>query len=37
MPVVLVKHIMSTPVVTFFAEQPLPLAEDVMRIHRFRP
>ena len=36
MPVVLVKHIMSTPVVTFFAEQTVPLAEDVMRIHRFR-
>jgi CBS domain-containing membrane protein len=33
---VLVKHIMSTRVVTFFAEQTLPLAEDVMRIHRFR-
>jgi len=33
---VLVKDIMSTPVVTFFAEQTLPLAEDVMRIHRFR-
>lgn len=33
---VLVKHIMSTDVVTFFAEQTLPLAEDVMRIHRFR-
>jgi CBS domain-containing membrane protein len=33
---VLVRHIMSTPVVTFFAEQTLPLAEDVMRIHRFR-
>ena len=36
MPPVLVQHIMSTPVVTFFAEQTLPLAEDVMRIHRFR-
>lgn len=36
MPPVLVKHIMSTPVVTFFAEQTLPLAEDVMAIHRFR-
>lgn len=36
MPPVFVKHIMSTPVVTFFAEQTLPLAEDVMRIHRFR-
>lgn len=35
MPPVLVKHIMSTDVVTFFAEQTLPLAEDVMRIHRF--
>lgn len=33
---VLVHHIMSTNVVTFFAEQTLPLAEDVMRIHRFR-
>ncbi|MGE3767552.1 MAG: CBS domain-containing protein [Kofleriaceae bacterium] len=33
---VLVKDIMSTRVVTFFAEQTLPLAEDVMRIHRFR-
>ncbi|HET9989058.1 MAG TPA: CBS domain-containing protein [Kofleriaceae bacterium] len=33
---VLVKHIMSAEVVTFFAEQTLPLAEDVMRIHRFR-
>lgn len=36
MPRVLVRHIMSTQVVTFFAEQTLPLAEDVMRIHRFR-
>jgi CBS domain-containing membrane protein len=33
---VLVEHIMTTKVVTFFAEQTLPLAEDVMRIHRFR-
>ena len=33
---VLVRHIMSTNVVTFFAEQTLPLAEDIMRIHRFR-
>lgn len=32
---VLVKHIMTEKVVTFFAEQTLPLAEDVMRIHRF--
>lgn len=27
---------MSEKVVTFFAEQTLPLAEEVMRIHRFR-
>ena len=33
---VLVKHIMTSEVVTFFAEQTLPLAEDVMRIHKFR-
>lgn len=33
---VLVKHIMTAPVVTFFAEQTLPLADDVMRIHKFR-
>ncbi len=33
---VLVKHIMTTKLVTFFEEQTLPLAEDVMRIHRFR-
>ncbi len=33
---VLVQHIMTKDVVTFFAEQTLPLAEDVMRIHRFR-
>jgi CBS-domain-containing membrane protein len=32
----LVKDIMTRDVVTFFAEQTLPLAEDVMRIHRFR-
>ncbi len=36
MAAVLVKHVMTTPVVTFFREQTLPLAEDVMRIHRFR-
>lgn len=36
MPPVLVHHIMSANVVSFFAEQTLPLAEDVMRIHRFR-
>lgn len=33
---VLVKHIMTPDVVTFFAEQTLPLADDVMRIHKFR-
>ncbi len=33
---VLVGHIMSRDVVTFFQEQTLPLAEDVMRIHKFR-
>jgi CBS domain-containing membrane protein len=33
---VLVHHIMSTEVVAFFEEQTLPLAEDVMRIHKFR-
>lgn len=36
MPPLLVKHLMTEKVVTFFAEQTLPLAEDVMRIHRFR-
>ena len=36
---VLVRHIMSSPVVTFFAEQTLPQAEDVMRFkhHRHLP
>ncbi|MFT3696837.1 MAG: CBS domain-containing protein [Kofleriaceae bacterium] len=33
---VLVKHIMSSPVITFFAEQTLPLAEDVMRAKHLR-
>lgn len=36
MPPVRVHHIMTREVVTFFEEQTLPLAEDVMRIHRFR-
>lgn len=36
MSAVLVKHIMSPKVVTFFEEQTLPLAEDIMKIHRFR-
>ena len=36
---VLVRHIMSSPVVTFFSEQTLPHAEDVMRFkhHRHLP
>ncbi len=33
---VLVHHIMSTDVVALFEEQTLPLAEDIMRIHKFR-
>jgi CBS-domain-containing membrane protein len=36
MPPVLVRHIMTEKVVTFFSEQTLPLAEEVMAIHRFR-
>jgi CBS domain-containing membrane protein len=36
MPTVLVKHLMTSPVVTFFAEQSLPLAEDVMRFKHVR-
>ena len=33
---VLVKHIMSSPVVSLFAEQTLPLAEDIMRLKHLR-
>lgn len=33
---VLVKHLMTSTVVTFFAEQSMPLAEDVMRFKHFR-
>lgn len=33
---VLVKHLMTSPVVTFFAEQSLPLAEDVMKFKHLR-
>ena len=33
---VLVKDLMSSPVMTFFAEQTLPLAEDVMRLKHVR-
>lgn len=36
MPPALVKHIMSSPVITLFAEQTLPLAEDVMRYKHLR-
>ncbi|HEU0036833.1 MAG TPA: CBS domain-containing protein [Kofleriaceae bacterium] len=36
MPPVLVKHIMTSPVITLFAEQTLPLAEDVMRFKHLR-
>ena len=35
-PPVLVKHIMTDKVVTFFPEQSVLLAADVMRIHKFR-
>ena len=33
---VLVKHLMTSPVVSLFAEQTLPLAEDIMRFKHFR-
>ncbi|MCX5741558.1 MAG: CBS domain-containing protein, partial [Proteobacteria bacterium] len=33
---VLIKHIMATPVVSLFAEQTLPLADDVMRFKHLR-
>ena len=33
---VLVKHIMTTPVIGFFAEQTLPLAEDIMKLKHLR-
>ncbi len=36
MPTVLVKHLMTSPVVTFFAEQSIPLAEEVMRLKHIR-
>jgi len=36
MSVVLVKHLMSSPVVSLFAEQTLPLAEDIMRFKHIR-
>ena len=36
MPPVLVQHIMTSPVVALFAEQNLPLAEDIMGLKHFR-
>jgi CBS domain-containing membrane protein len=33
---VLVKHLMSSPVVSLFAEQTLPLADDIMRFKHIR-
>ncbi|MEO8699469.1 MAG: CBS domain-containing protein [Kofleriaceae bacterium] len=36
MPPVLVKHIMSAPVIALFAEQSLPLADDIMRFKHLR-
>jgi CBS domain-containing protein len=35
-PAVLVKHIMSAPVVSLFGEQTLPLAEDIMSLKHIR-
>ena len=32
----LAKHIMSAPVITFFAEQTMPLAEDIMHFKHVR-
>lgn len=32
----LVKHIMTTPVISLFAEQSLPLADDIMRFKHLR-
>ncbi len=36
MATVLVKHLMTTPVISFFEEQTLPLADDVMRLKHVR-
>lgn len=36
MTTVLVKHLMTTPVISFFEEQTLPLADDVMRLKHVR-
>jgi CBS domain-containing membrane protein len=36
MTTVLVKHLMTAPVITLFAEQNLPLAEDIMKFKHLR-
>lgn len=36
MPPVLVKHVMTSPVIGLFAEQTLPLAEDIMQLKHLR-
>lgn len=36
MPPVLVKHLMTSPVISLFAEQTLPLADDIMRFKHLR-
>ena len=36
MSIVTVRHLMSSPVITFFAEQSLALVEDVMRLRHVR-
>jgi len=36
MPPVLVKHVMTSPVISLFAEQSLPIAEDIMRLKHLR-
>ncbi|MBS1118206.1 MAG: hypothetical protein H6Q90_434 [Deltaproteobacteria bacterium] len=36
MPPVLIKHLMTAPVVALFAEQSLPLAEDIMKFKHLR-
>lgn len=36
MPPVLVKHVMTQPVISLFAEQSLPIADDIMRLKHLR-
>lgn len=36
MPPVLVKHVMTSPVIALFSEQSLPLADDIMRLKHLR-